>query len=162
VKPTEIAQRLAELYAAKAGLRDRHVAIARSIGQYDLNNTYQYVIAREDQHLTWLADAVAEMGGTVPAVPPAEPVALTKGDEAVRALILADADRLATLAATWRDLSPAISHARHRLMIELTIGETLEHARLFRQAADGRLDVLGRRTGGDRLAGSVLPARWVE
>ena len=47
-------------------------------------------------------------------------------------------------------------------MLELMLGETQEQARLFHQAAGGRLDLLGRRTGGDRLAGSVLPTRWVE
>jgi hypothetical protein len=162
VKPSEISRRLAELHAAKAALRDRHVAVARSIGQYDVNNTYQYVIAREDQHLAWLADAVADSGGALAPVPPADVVAQGKGDDAMRAAAREDADRLAALAAAWRDQAATISNARHRLMVELTIGETLEHARLFRQAAEGRLDVLGRRTGGERLSGSVLPARWVE
>ncbi len=47
-------------------------------------------------------------------------------------------------------------------MIELMLGEMLEQARLFHQAAAGRVDLLGRRTGGDRTPGVVLPTRWVE
>ncbi len=35
-------------------------------------------------------------------------------------------------------------------MLDLVLGESLEHARLFQQAAGGRLDLLGRRRGGER------------
>ena len=162
MKPTETLHELLGAYADKAGLRCRHEAVARIVGQYDINNTYQYVIAREDQHLRWLADAVVDLGGTLPdpAAPPT--VAPVKGDEAVRRVVGDDARGLDAFVGAWRPRVAAISNARHRLMLNLMLGETQEQARLFHQAAAGRLDLLGRRTGGDRLAGSVMPTRWVE
>ncbi len=47
-------------------------------------------------------------------------------------------------------------------MLELVLGEVAEQARFFHQGAGGRLDLLGRRTGGERVEGRVLPTRWVE
>src|SRR5204863_267439 len=41
----------------------RHQAAARLVTQYDANNTYQYVINREDVQLTWVAAAIAGLGG---------------------------------------------------------------------------------------------------
>ena len=55
-----------------------------------------------------------------------------------------------------------MTHARHRTMLEVVLGETLEHKRLFDQAAAGFEDVLGRRTGGVARQGGVLPTRWME
>ena len=31
---------------------------------YEINNTYQYIINREELHLTWLRDADQALGGT--------------------------------------------------------------------------------------------------
>ena len=47
-------------------LIERHEAGARVVSHYDFNNTYQYVIAREETHLTWLQDALAEFGAALP------------------------------------------------------------------------------------------------
>ena len=44
----------------------RHQAGARCVGQYGLNNAYQYVIAREEAHLQWIADAIVAAGGSLP------------------------------------------------------------------------------------------------
>ncbi len=44
-------------------MRERHVAVARFVTDYEFNNTYQYVIAREDVHLSWLEAALVEPGG---------------------------------------------------------------------------------------------------
>lgn len=162
MKPTETLQHLLALYADKATLRRRHEAVARVVGQYDVNNTYQYVIAREDEHLRWLADAVADLGGEAPDMGAADAPPAVKGDEAVRRVVGEDAQRFDAFVGKWRPTVAAISNARHRLMLDLMLGETQEQARLFHQASAGRLDLLGRRTGGDRLAGSVLPTRWVE
>jgi hypothetical protein len=162
VKPAEILHQLIGAYQDKAALRGRHVAVARVVGQYDINNTYQYVIAREDQHLRWLSDAIVDLGGAVPDAPAPQAVPLVKGEEAVRPVVGDDAQGLDAFVGAWRPRAATITNARHRLMLELMLGETQEQARLFHQAAVGRLDLLGRRTGGDRLAGSVLPTRWVE
>ena len=51
-------------------MRERHVAVARYVTGYDFNNTYQYIIAREDVHLSWLEAAIAELGGAPDKVPP--------------------------------------------------------------------------------------------
>jgi hypothetical protein len=163
VKPADLLHHLLEIYGEKAALRRRHEAAARIAGQYDVNNTYQYIIAREDQHLSWLADAIQGMGGTVPGGG-SEPLNLpgVKGDQAFHAVVQDDARSLDAFVDTWRPRASGIAHARHKLMLELMLGETQEQARLFHQAAAGRLDLLGRRTGGDRTPGSVLPTRWVE
>jgi hypothetical protein len=162
VKPTETLQQLRAAYDDKAALRRRHEAVARIVGQYDVNNAYQYVIEREGQHLRWLADAIEGVGGTVPAQAASDPVAAVKGDEAARLVVGNDAQGLDAFVDVWRPRATAITHARHRRMLEVLLGETQEQARLFHQAAAGRLDLLGRRTGGERTAGSVLPTRWVE
>ena len=54
-------------------------------------------------------------------------------------------------------------NARHRLMLNVILGETLEQERFFEQALAGRTDLLGRRSDavGPRV-GSVLPTRWIE
>ena len=162
VKPTEILRLLLDAYAEKAALRGRHVAAAATAGQYDVNNTYQYVIAREDQHLSWLADAILGLGGAVPPELAPQGLAAEKGEEAARRLAKSDADALDAFVAAWKPRANDVSNARHKLMLNLMLGEMLEQARLFHQAAGGDLDLLGRRTGGARMPGAVLPARWVE
>ena len=52
---------------------------------------------------------------------------------------------------------------RERGMLEVILGETLEHKRFFEQARAGRTDLLGRRTASvGALVGQVLPTRWLE
>ena len=65
--------------------------------------------------------------------------------------------------------SPAITRRgtlrrtlRPRNMLKVILGESLEHMRLFEQAAAGFEDLLGRRTGGVERVGGVLPTRWME
>jgi hypothetical protein len=47
-------------------------------------------------------------------------------------------------------------------MLNVILGESLEHQRFFEQAAAGFEDLLGRRTGGVPRVGAVLPTRWLE
>jgi hypothetical protein len=47
-------------------------------------------------------------------------------------------------------------------MLNVVLGESMEHRRFFEQAASGLEDLLGRRTGGVHRQGSVLPTRWME
>lgn len=162
MKPSEILQRLLDAYTAKAALRRRHIAVAAVAGQYDVNNTYQYVIAREDQHLSWLADAIRDLGGAVPEDGAPQALAPVKGDEALRRLVKTDAEEVEAFVAAWKPRVNEITNARHRLMLNLMLGEMVEQGRLFDQAAGGQLDLLGRRTGGARMPGAVLPTRWVE
>ena len=62
MKHADLLQMLQEFYRDKSALRQRHVAAARLVTDYAFNNAYQYVINREDVHLTWLHDAVKEAG----------------------------------------------------------------------------------------------------
>jgi hypothetical protein len=94
---------------------------------------------------------------------PAPPsVGPAKGEDAQRAVMGEDARGLDEFVGRWRPRIASVSNARTRLMLDLALGEVLEHARLFQQGAGGRLDLLGRRTGGERTGGRVLPTRWVE
>jgi hypothetical protein len=162
VTPAETLECLVQFYREKGALERRHEAVARTVGQYDRNNAYQYIIAREQQHLSWVADAIGETGTTVTDLPPVENLSRQKQDEDALAVVAADARALESLVAGWRDRVTRMTNARHRLMLQLVLGESLEHTRLLRQAAEGRIDLLGRRTGGERTAGSVLSTRWVE
>ena len=69
MKPAEILSVLQTFHREKLTLRQRHVAVARHVGNYAFNNTYQYVIAREDMHLSWLEAAITELQGTPEQLP---------------------------------------------------------------------------------------------
>ena len=62
----------------------------------------------------------------------------------------------------WRPRLEAMTHARHRTMLDVVLGESLEHMRLFEQGAAGDEDLLGRRTSLAERVGAVLPNRWME
>jgi hypothetical protein len=162
VTSTELLDLLTEFYKDKLTLRQRHVAAARFVGDYDFNNTYQYVIAREDLQLNWLRDAVTDMQGTLPEV--AEPALnpAGKGAEAQASVIAEDRDTARDFITRWRPRVDAMTHARHRSMLRVILGETAEQQRFFEQALAGRSDLLGRRADGAGTAGVVLPTRWVE
>jgi hypothetical protein len=51
------------------------------------------------------------------------------------------------------------------MMMDVVVGETLEHKRFFDQIVAGREDVLGRRANGPGSPGTgdgVLAVRWIE
>ena len=58
--------------------------------------------------------------------------------------------------------SRRMPNARHRSMLRVILGETLEHKRFFEQALAGRTDLLGRRADGAGTGGGVLGTRWIE
>jgi hypothetical protein len=62
VKATELVALLRDFYTDKLSIRQRHVAVAKHVPDYDFNNTYQYIIARADMQLNWLRDAIIDMG----------------------------------------------------------------------------------------------------
>jgi hypothetical protein len=47
-------------------------------------------------------------------------------------------------------------------MLNVILGESMEHKRFFDQAAAGFEDLLGRRTPNAERVGGVLPTRWLE
>ena len=168
MKQEELRQTLTEFAAERVALLERHEAGARHVANYDFNNAYQYVISREETHLQWLQTALAEYGDPLP--PPSAKLAVPdvaksreKGDATqVRAICDDDARQLGAFIDRWRLRIAAMTHARHRKMLDVILGESREHQRLFEQAAAGIEDRLGRRTGGVPRRGSVLPARWLE
>jgi hypothetical protein len=167
VNQTELQQILTEFAADRVSLLERHDAGARAVSHYDFNNAYQYVISREETHLGWLQTALAELGAALPpaseAIPVPEILKSKKGDPgAFRGILEDDTRRLMSFVEKWRARVAAITHARHRLMLDVILGESREHQRIFEQAAAGIEDMLGRRTGGVARQGAVLPTRWME
>ena len=138
----------------------RHVAVSRHVGNLDFNNTYQYVIAREETQLAWLRSAIEDFGGVAPA-PGAEPaVEASKDADLARRLIADDARTAREFIARWTSRVEQVTNARQRLMLRVILGETLEHQRFFEQASAGREDLLGRRLDAGPRRGQVVGSRW--
>jgi hypothetical protein len=162
VKPTELIDLLRTFYQDKSALRIRHVAAARHVVDYNFNNTYQYIINREDLQLNWVRDAITELGGIVPD-DPAEPQIHARGAaaEAQSAVVREDRDGAQAFVDTWRPRVEQVTNARNKNMLRVILGETLEAKRFFDQMVGGREDLLGRRPDGAGTPGAVLPERWV-
>ncbi len=160
---TALLQILQEFHHEKLAMMLRHQAGARVVGQYDANNTYQYIINREEVQLSWLETAIAELGGTVATVPDTGRVIAGTGADAAHMVLREDASDAQAFVDRWRPRVEAMSNARHQGMLRVILGETLEHKRFFEQALAGRTDLLGRRAEALGPArGRVLAARWVE
>jgi len=162
VKSTELLALLREFYKDKLAMRQRHVAVARHVADYDFNNTYQYIIAREDVQLNWLRDAITDMSGALDEVAEPQIEAAGKRSEAQARLIQEDRDGAQRFVDAWRTRVEGMPNARHRSLLRVILGETLEHKRFFDQAVAGRSDLLGRRADGAGTGGGVLPVRWIE
>jgi len=153
---------LIEFYREKLASTMQHTEHARAVSQYDANNTYQYIINREEVQLGWLADAIAAAGGAVSdaAAPPTPAV---KGKDAGRALFDEDVRSAQAFLDRWRPRVEGMDNARHQAMLRVILGETREQQRFFEQALAGRTDLLGRRSSvAGPAKGDVLPARWIE
>ena len=160
---TELLPLLQEFHREKLDMLLRHEAGSRLIGQYDVNNTYQYIINRDEVQLTWLEKAIAELGGTVSDRTGLPRSVAGKGAEAARHVLEEDARDSQAFVDRWRPRVDTMPNARHGKMLGLVIGETLEQKRFFEQALAGRTDLLGRR--GASLGpshGEVLSSRWIE
>ena len=153
---------LREFYRDKLTLRQRHAAAAELVRDYDFNNTYQYVIAREDMHVRWIFDAIASLDGQSEEVGRPDITPSGNKDEAQVSVIREDRDSAKAFVDKWRDRVAEVTNVRHRSMLRVILGETLEHMRFFDQALAGRTDLLGRRADGAGTGGEVLPTRWVE
>ena len=161
---TDLLPMLQEFYRDKLTSVLRHEAAARHVAQYDANNTYQYIINREETQLSWVARTIVELGGDVPEVSAtADRKPSGKGTAAAKPLFDEDARDSSAFVERWKPKVEAMNNARHRGMLRVILGETLEQQRFFQQASAGRLDLLGRRTEGvGKLEGLVLPTRWIE
>ena len=160
---TDLLPLLQEFYRDKLSSVLQHIAGARVVSDYDANNTYQYIINREETQLSWVAQAIVELSGDVPAGP-AE--AVNEGDtpsKEMQAVIERDVHDAQAFLDRWRPRVDTMANARHRRMLNVILGETVEQKRFFQQALAGRHDLLGRRTEDvGLLVGKVLPTRWIE
>jgi hypothetical protein len=153
---------------------DRHQAGARLIGQYDANNTYQYIINREATQLSWLEAAIRDLGGPVTDDTDDTDDADDAGDRGdvvgqglagstAQTIVDEDARAAKAFVERWRPRVEGLAHARHRQMLRVILGEVLEQQRFFEHAGAGRTDLLGLR--GENVGartGSVMADRWIE
>ena len=155
-----LADLIRDFYLERVALLMRHEDVAVGITDYDINNAYQYIVAREETHGSWLLHALLDLGAEAPADPPRGPKPAAKGDEWKR---LADEDARANaqFVEKWRPRVAAITNARHQGMLNVILGEMLEHRRLFAQAAQGRRDLIGTSLEINDHRGDVMPARFV-
>lgn len=151
-----------EFHREKLAAMLQHIAHARLVGQYDANNTYQYIINRDDVQLSWLSQAIVDLGGTEPA-PPQPAGDAVSGKVQVQSLFEKDAREAQAMVERWRPRVEAMGNARNRKMLQVILGETTEQQRFFEQALAGRTDLLGRRGDSSGPAqGAVLGDRWIE
>jgi hypothetical protein len=160
---TELVTLLQEFYRDKLAMMLRHAAAARVVPQYDANNTYQYIINREETQLTWIAKAIEELGSTVQDGSAHARTITGKGSQATHATIEEDVRDAQAFVDRWRPRVDAMKNARHSKMLRVVLGEVLEAKRFFEQALAGRTDLLGRRADTlEPASGQVLPERWIE
>jgi hypothetical protein len=153
---------LQEFYRDKLAMLSRREAAARHITQYDVNNTYQYIINRDEVQLSWLESAIARLGGTVPAAEPPPPMP-GSGPEAARQAMEEDARAAQAFVDRWRPRVESLRNARDAKLLQLVLGEVLEQKRFVEQGLAGRTDLLGRRAAQTGPAiGEVMPTRWIE
>ena len=161
--PTELQGLVREFYLERLALLLQHEASARYISDYDVNNAYQYIIAREETHVSWLQHALLDLGSTVPADPARPEIKPTrKGNGAVLELSSTDGRDNQRFVELWRPRVEQVTNARHKGMLEVILGEMLEHARLFEQASEGRTDIIGTALPINTRRGTVLGTRWIE
>lgn len=156
----ELVEILRDFHREKLTMRQRHVAVARHVTHYDFNNTYQYVVNREDVHLQWIEAAIAELGGQ-PYDAGMPDLGEPKKKADFKPFIEQDARDAGAFVERWRPRVAALDHARHRGMMTVVLGETLEQKRFFDMMLAGRDDLLGRRADGAGTGGGVLPERWL-
>ena len=93
---------LQDFYRDKLTVYLRHQAGARLVVQYDANNTYQYIVNRDDVQLTWIAKAIEELGAAVPEVSPQSRDTAGKKSDAAQAVIREDAADSQAFVDRWR------------------------------------------------------------
>jgi Mn-containing catalase len=159
VSEQSLADLLRDLYLERVALLMRHEDVAQVITDYDINNAYQYIIAREETHLSWLQHAMLDVGAKLVADPARGGALSAKGD-AWKSFASEDAAANARFVEKWRPKVETVTHARHKGMLKVILGEMLEHKRLFDQAGIGRRDLIGTSLEINDHAGDVMRFRW--
>jgi hypothetical protein len=163
VKPVDLRSLLQDVYREKLALYRRHERGAQLVSGYEFNNTYQYILAREETHLEWIRGAIDDVGATLPDPAPELPVPEGgKGAAAAKPIVEDDVRTARAFVDAWTPRIEAVSHGRHRTLLTLLLGEVREHLRFFELAAAGRDDLLGRRPAGSGTGGGVMSTRWIE
>lgn len=163
MKTSDLQAMLDEFYRDKAALAARHVSGATHVSSYDFNNTYQYIVNRDETHLDWLRAALADQGLAVPTDVAAPPTpAGRRGADLERSVIDDDARLARAFVEKWTRRVDGMTHARHRRMLQIVLGESLEQQRFFDDMRGGRDDLLGRRHANTGTGGGVLATRWRE
>ena len=155
-----LAELIRDFYLERVSLLMRHEDVAQVVTDYDINNAYQYIIAREQTHLSWLQHALLDLSAPLANDPARSPVAAVKGD-GWKSLAGEDARANAQFVDKWRPKVEGVSNARHKGMLNVILGEMLEHKRLFDQAAQGRRDLIGTSLEINDHSGDVMPVRFV-
>ena len=155
-----LAELVRDFYLERVSLLMRHEDVAQLITDYDINNAYQYIIAREETHLSWLQHALLDLGATLVGDPSRGPKLSAKGD-AWKWMAGDDARSNAQFVDKWRPRVEGVSNARHKGMLKVILGEMLEHKRLFDQAGQGRRDLIGTSLEINDHSGKVMTARFV-
>ena len=112
----ELRSFLTAFAADRVALILRHEAGARAVSHYDFNNAYQYVIAREETHLSWLRSALDELKAPMPAaaseipVPPVPKPGKNAEASVYRDILEDDARHLAAFIERWRPRVTALTH----------------------------------------------------
>ena len=149
-----------DFYLERVTLLMRHEDVAQTITDYDINNAYQYIIAREQTHLSWLQHALIDLGA--PAVnDPSRGATLSAKGDAWKSLAGEDAGSNAKFVEKWRAKIDDVSNARHKGMLKVILGEMLEHKRLFDQAAAGNKNLIGTSLAINDHSGDVMSVRFV-
>lgn len=161
MKPTDLVALLQECYRDRLALIERHRVVAVHVPGYDFNNTYQYVINREEAHLEWIADAIRSLDGSLPEPPAGPSITIERGKDAWKPLVGEDVDRGRAFLEKWQPRVESLTHARNRTMLRLMLGEVHEQTRLLEQGLGGEAYLLGRGGAGAGKRGVVSGARWV-
>jgi len=159
---TDLQQLIHDFYLARLALLMRHEEVARHVSQYDANNAYQYVINREETHVSWLQHALLDLGEAIPADPARPAVPAGSGADAWKSLAADDARANQQFVDTWKPKVEPVTHARHKGMLKVILGEMLEHKRIFDHAAAGREDLIGTHLAINQRVGVVANTRWME
>jgi Mn-containing catalase len=159
VSAQPLADLIREFYLERVSMLMRHEDVAQVITDYDINNAYQYIIAREQTHLSWLQHALLDVGAPLVDDPARGSKLSAKGDS-WKSFSGEDARGNAQFVEKWRAKVEDVSHARHKGMLKVILGEMLEHKRLFDQAAAGNRDLIGKSLDINDHSGSVMADRW--
>ena len=159
---TDLQHLVHDFYLARLSLLMQHEDVARQVSDYDINNAYQYIINREEVHVSWLQHALIDLQAPIPADPSRPAVRAAGKGDGWKSLAADDAVANQQFVERWRPKVDAVTNARHKGMLKVILGEMLEHRRLFDQAAAGRDDLIGTHLPINERRGVVASTRWME